>query len=71
MSNDRPDSPMRLALKARENRLRRGVEEMQWQVRRFRRTVQKINGPTSAAPADPSSAAPADDTTSQPERPAS
>lgn len=45
---------MRLALRAREARLRRGVEEMQWQVRRFRRTMQKVGTPTSPLPDDKS-----------------
>ena len=52
MPDKRPDSPMRLALRAREARLRRGVEEMQWQLRRFRRTMQKVGTPTSPLPDD-------------------
>jgi hypothetical protein len=51
VSDKGPDSPMRLALRAREARLRRGVEEMQWQVRRFRKTMQKINEAGAPAPA--------------------
>jgi hypothetical protein len=41
---------MHVALKARQARMRRGVEEMQRQVRRFSRTLEKMRSP--AAPSD-------------------
>ena len=39
---------MQLALKARQARMRRGVEEMQRQVRRFSRTLEKMRSPAPA-----------------------